>query len=44
MLNKNKYPYKHAVLKDRLGDLNKRWFIRFSVFDVSQNRMVQKYD
>jgi integrase len=44
MLNRNKYPYKLPVLKDRLGDLNKRWFIKFHVFDVSKNCMVPKYD
>ncbi len=44
MLNKKKYPYKLAVLKDRLGDLNKRWYIIFSVFDVSEKCLKKKYD
>lgn len=43
MLNK-KYPYKLAVLKDRLGDLSKRWYIEFSVFNVSKNCLQKKYD
>ena len=44
MLNRKIYPYKKAVLRDRKGDIKKRWHIKFSVFDVSKNRMVDKYD
>jgi integrase len=43
MLNK-KHPYKLAVLKDRLGDLTKRWYIEFSVFNISKNCLQKKYD
>ncbi len=44
MLNRKKYPYKLAELKDRNGDLSKRWYIIFSVFDVSTNTLKKKYD
>ncbi|MCW3784951.1 tyrosine-type recombinase/integrase [Plebeiibacterium sediminum] len=44
MLNRNKYPYKLAVLKDRKGDMNKRWYITFGVFNVSKNCIQTKYD
>ncbi len=44
MLNRNIYPYKLAVLKDRKGDLTKRWFITFGVFNISKNCLQTKYD
>ncbi|WP_289054139.1 tyrosine-type recombinase/integrase [Carboxylicivirga marina] len=43
MLNSN-YPYKKAVLKDRLGDLNKRWYVTFKVWDVQLGKLRPKYD
>lgn len=48
MLNTNsteqKFPYKEAVLKDRNGSLDKKWYITFRVWHKQKNKLVQKYD
>ena len=44
MKNNDLYPYKKAVLKDRLGDLSKRWYIEYSAFDVQANKLLKKYE
>jgi integrase/recombinase XerC len=38
------YPFKKAILRDRLGDLTKRWYIEYQAFDVQLNSLVKKYE
>lgn len=44
MADVGKYPYREAVLRDRNGDLDKRWYVEFYVFDVVKNELVRKVD
>ncbi|UCG26816.1 MAG: hypothetical protein JSV24_07485, partial [Bacteroidales bacterium] len=37
-----KYPFKSATLNDCKGDLSKRWYIQFYVWDVQQGKMIRK--
>jgi len=36
--------FKKAVLRDRSGDINKRWYVEFYVWDVQKNKLVRKQD
>jgi integrase len=38
----NEFPYRLAVLKDRNGDISKRWFVEFYAWDKSTNQEVRK--
>lgn len=35
------YPYKLAIIADRKGDLSKRWYVGFYVWDLGKNKMVR---
>lgn len=40
--NGNEYPYRLCVIKDRNGDLSKRWYVEFWVWDLRVNNTVRK--
>lgn len=38
------FPYKLAKLRDRNGDLSKRWYIEFYVWDIAIGKLIRKVD
>lgn len=44
MADKPKYDYRLCEIKDRDGDLNKRWYVEFYVWDVAKDSLVRKVD
>lgn len=40
--NENMHPFRAARLSDRNGDLKKRWYINYYVWDVQKNALVRK--
>lgn len=39
-----KYQYRLCEIKDRGGDLSKRWYVEFWVWDIAQEKLVRKFD
>lgn len=44
MADKPKYDYRLAEIKDREGDLKKRWYVEFYVWDIGKNQLERKVD
>jgi integrase len=38
------YPYKLCKIRDRSGDLSKRWYVEFYIYDVAKACLVRKVD
>jgi integrase len=38
------YPYKLCEIRDRGGDLGKRWYVEFYVYDIATHKLVRKQD
>ena len=38
------YPFRHARLATRKGDLNKRWYVEFYVYDLAKGEMIRKME
>jgi len=43
-LDHPKYPFKLAEIADRSGDLTKRWYVSFYVYDLAKGLLVRKMD
>lgn len=43
MASKKRYPYESPVLHDHKGDLSKRWYIEYKVWDISKNKLVRRH-
>jgi integrase len=39
-----RYSYKLCIIRDRGGDMNKRWYVEFYVWDIAVNKMVRRVD
>jgi site-specific recombinase XerD len=44
MADKTKYDYRLAEIRDRSGDLSKRWYVEFWVWDIAKNALERKVD
>lgn len=44
MAEKPKYEYRLCEIRDRGGDLEKRWYVEFWVWDIATNKLVRKVD
>lgn len=42
--NKNKYPYVLCEIRNRKGDLSKRWYVEFYAWDLRTNRLERKQE
>ena len=44
MADKPKYDYRFAEIRDRGGDLKKRWYVEFWVWDIAKEKLERKVD
>lgn len=44
MENIGKFPYRPAKLNDRNGDISKRWYVAFYVWDIAKEKLVRRQD
>ena len=42
--SRSEFPYKKCMIRDRNGDLSKRWYVEFYVWDIATERLVRKTD
>ena len=44
MADKPKYEYRLCEIRDRGGDLSKRWYVEFWVWDIAKEQLIRKPD
>jgi site-specific recombinase XerD len=44
MADRPKYNYRLCEIRDRSGDLKKRWYVEFWVWDIGTNQLIRKVD